>query len=213
MARLFITPREVDLIADLSKEITKDIIGQVIYYYKTRVDLSQPHDVYDEMTERIFDNPVEVDCRVQYNPETIRQDKFGMDVTRTIEVYFHFRDLIDRDINIVEGDFLQYGTDFFEISTVIDDKSIFGQVEYKTGVVVTATLARKGLIDKKPHGPIGEEYLDENATQKTFRQQQGDEKMGDKRKLVKDGTLSPRLGSPQVVKPQKGKSSFYGDES
>ena len=107
MARLFITPREIDLISDLSKEITKDVIGQVIYYYKTRVDLSQPHDVYDEMTERIFDKPVEIDCRVQFNPETIKQDKFGMDVTRAVEVYFHFRDLIDRNITVSEGDFLQ----------------------------------------------------------------------------------------------------------
>ena len=33
MARLFITPREVDFISDLTKEITKDVIGQKIYYY------------------------------------------------------------------------------------------------------------------------------------------------------------------------------------
>jgi len=213
VARLFITPREIDLINDLNKEITKDVIGQVVYFYKTRVDLSQPHDVYDEMTERIFDNPVEIDCRVQWNSEEIKQDKFGIDVVRKMEVYIHMRDMLDRNITISEGDFLQYGTDFFEITTVKDDKVIFGQVEYKTGFVVSAVLARKGLINKTPHGPIGEEYTDENATQKVFSQQQGKAASGDKRQLVKDGILGDRIGEPQTVKTQKGKSSFYGDES
>ena len=39
MARLFITPREIDFIADIAKEITKDVIGDVIYYYKV-IDLN-----------------------------------------------------------------------------------------------------------------------------------------------------------------------------
>ena len=30
MARLFITPREQDLISDLTKEIMKDVVGQTI---------------------------------------------------------------------------------------------------------------------------------------------------------------------------------------
>ena len=33
MARLFITPREINFINDLAKEIVKDVIGQKIYYF------------------------------------------------------------------------------------------------------------------------------------------------------------------------------------
>ena len=47
MARLFITPREIDYISDLTKEITKDVIGQKIYYYRVREDLTQVHDIYE----------------------------------------------------------------------------------------------------------------------------------------------------------------------
>ena len=43
MARLFITPREIDFISDVTKEIVKDVIGQKIYYYKVREDLSKVH--------------------------------------------------------------------------------------------------------------------------------------------------------------------------
>ena len=40
MARLFITSREIDLISDLTKEIIKDVVGQKVYYYRVREDLT-----------------------------------------------------------------------------------------------------------------------------------------------------------------------------
>ena len=46
MARLFITERELDLISDLTKEVIKDVIGQRVFYYRVREDLTQVHDVY-----------------------------------------------------------------------------------------------------------------------------------------------------------------------
>ena len=58
MARLFITQREIDFISDLTKEVTKDVIGQKIYYYKIREDLTSVHEVYEEAVEKILDPPV-----------------------------------------------------------------------------------------------------------------------------------------------------------
>ena len=55
MARLFITPREIDFISDLTKEIIKDVTGQKIYFYKVREDLTHIHDVYEEAQEKILD--------------------------------------------------------------------------------------------------------------------------------------------------------------
>ena len=48
MSKLFITSRELDLISDLSKELIKDIVGQKVYYYRVREDLTDIHDVYEE---------------------------------------------------------------------------------------------------------------------------------------------------------------------
>ena len=77
MARLFITPREIDFIADLTKEVTKDVIGDVIYYYKVREDVSEVHDIYTESMDKVFDPPVEIDARVQWNPRDVKTDRFG----------------------------------------------------------------------------------------------------------------------------------------
>ena len=105
MARLFITPREVDFISDISKEITKDVIGQKIYYYRVREDVSDAHDVYEEATEKVFDPPVEVDCRVEWTQREIVSDRFGQEGKYSITAYIHFRDMIDRDIRLMDGDF------------------------------------------------------------------------------------------------------------
>ena len=99
MARLFITPREIDFISDITKEITKDVIGQRIYYYRVREDVTKVHDIYEEALEKIFDPPVEVDARVEWNPSEIKTDKFGYDEISKVSVYLHYRDLIDRDMN------------------------------------------------------------------------------------------------------------------
>ncbi len=215
MARLFITPREIDFISDLTKEITKDVIGQVVYYYKVRVDLSDAHDIYDEMMERVFDPPIEIDARVTWNPEEVKHDKFGHDSKQKIEIYIHFRDMIDRGIKIQEGDFFSFGGVFYEITIVKQDKIIFGQVEHISGYIVSGTQARKGLINKQINGPTSETFSDEDAQQTVFNQQRGSSGTGDKRALVDDGVLDSPIGPAQSVKPatSSDKSSFYGDDS
>ena len=108
MARLFITPREIDLISDLTKEVTKDITGQKIYYYRVREDLTNIHDVYDEAPEKVFDPPVELECSVSWEPGEIRTNQFGTEEYATIEANIHKRDVLDREIeNLKENSISQ----------------------------------------------------------------------------------------------------------
>ena len=213
MARLFITPREIDFIADLTKEVTKDVIGDVIYYYKVREDVSEVHDVYEEATEKIFDAPIEIDARVQWNPKEIRTDRFGYEGVYNTEVYIHYRDMIDRGIKIEEGDYFSYGDNFFEITSFTYDKVIFGQVEHISGYVLKAKQARKGQINTKPLGPTEEIYSDPEAIKDTFEQQRGDATKGDKRVLVDQGKVDSTTHVKQQVKRDSVSSSFYGDDT
>ena len=213
MSRLFITPREIDFISDVVKEITKDVIGDVIYYYKVREDVSQVHDVYEEAPEKIFDPPVEVDARVQWNPKEVRTDRFGHEGIYQTEVYIHYRDMIDRGIKLEEGDFFQYGDNFFEITSIVYDKTIFGQVEHICGFVIKAKQARKGQIFTKPHGPTEELYTDSDAVKQEFEQQRGDASKGDSRILVDQGKVDNTTHVKQQVKKDSISSSFYGDDT
>ena len=214
MARLFITPREIDFIADITKEITKDVIGDVIYYYKVREDVSSVHEVYEEALEKVFDPPIEVDARVQWNPREIRTDRFGYEGVYTTEVYVHYRDMIDRGIKLEEGDYFSYGDNYFEITSIIYDKVIFGQVEHISGYTLKGKQARKGQIDvTKPLGPTEEIYSDPDGIRRTFKQQRGDADFGDRRELVAQGKVDNTTHTQQEVKEDTSSSSFYGDDS
>lgn len=221
MARLFVTPREIDYISDLTKEITKDVIGQKIYYYKVREDLTKVHEVYEEAMDKIFDPPIEIDALVEWQPESFKTTRYGAEETATIDVFLHSRDLLNKEIKVRTGDYFSYGQLFFEIISTIADKNVYGQVEHQTGIKITGKQAREGQINFKPIGPTAEENDDADAVQDTFVQQRGVEensegKTGDVRELQKNGKLDAPLTGPHEVSTKANvgttDSSFYGDE-
>ena len=226
MSRLFITSREVDLISDLTKEIIKDVAGQKIYFYKVRQDLTNIHDVYEESINKVFDPPVEIEARVEWQPTEIRTGRYASESLSTITIFLHERDLLDRDIDPEEGDYFSYGSIFFEITSSIVESNVYGQIEHSIGLKLTGKQARMGLIDKLPIGPTGESYSDPDAIQETFVQQRGFTEnrlgpTGDERSLQKRGVLEGPISTPAEVSPKGGNdseneigstdSSFYND--
>ena len=220
MARLFITPREQALIADLTKEVVKDVIGQKIYYYRVMTEVTKVHDVYEEAVEKHFDTPIELDATVQWEAGQTATNRFGSEKLYGITAFIHYRDLIDKDIDVNEGDYFAYGETFFEITSIAYLSEIYGEVEYKTGLQLTGRQARIGQIDRDPIGPTDEGNGDDDAIQETFVQQRGiDEnslgKTGDVRSLQQQGKLDPPPDGPVEVSEKgdesKISSSFYGD--
>ena len=226
MARLFITPREVDFISDLTKEIVKDVIGQKIYYYKVREDLTEIHDVYEESPNKTFDPPVIIDALINWGPASVYTGQFGSENNFTIDVNIQSRDLLDREINVQSGDFFSYGDTFYEVIKVVTISQVYGEIEHSTGITITGKQARKGLIDFIPHGPTDESYSDPGAIQETFIQQRGfaenaEGPTGDVRSLQESGKLSPPITGPAEVSPKGGDgskdeigqidSAFYAD--
>jgi len=217
MARLFITPRELDLISDLTKEVIKDVIGQAIFYYPIRTDVTSVHDVYEESTEKVFDPPIEIDALVEWSPGEIKTTKFGNEKFHSIEARVHARDLIDKDLRMKIGDFFSYGAVFFEITQVVTISKIFGQVEHVTGYKLVGKQARDGLIDKMAQGPTAQTLETEKVSQEIFVQQRGaaTNELGetaDRRELQADGKLDAPITGPKKVAPDGINSSFYGDE-
>jgi len=217
MARLFVTSRELDLISDLTKEVTKDVIGQRVFYYRVREDLSNTHDVYAESTEKVFDPPIDIDVRVEWNSPEARTNNFGNETFYSIIVYFHYRDLLDKEIDIRTGDILSHGTVFYEITSVIPISTIYGQIEHLTGYKATCKQVRDGIISKRPIGPLEEKLTDSDAVQDTFEQQRGQStndggETNDVRELQRKGVLDAPITGAKKVKKDGISSSFYGDD-
>jgi|LWDU01.1.fsa_nt_gi hypothetical protein len=226
MSRLFITSREIDLISDLTKEVIKDVAGQKIFFYKVRHDLTDIHDVYEEAEDKVFDPPVEIEARVEWQPQEVTTGRYASESLSTITIFLHERDLLDRDIDPEEGDFFSYGTVFFEITSAIIESTVYGQIEHSVGLQLVGKQARMGLIDRLPIGPTDESYTDADAVQDTFVQQRGFEEnrlgpTADQRSLQKRGILEKPITGPAEVSSKGGggsenevgtiESSFYSD--
>ena len=217
MARLFITPRELDLISDLTKEVIKDIAGQKIFYYRARADMSNVNDLYQEATEKVFDPPIELECFVEWSEFEQTTTNFGIDAKNNVKVSIHYRDLLDKGITTRPGDFFSYGPAFYEIVQAVIISKIFGQVEHATGFRLEGRYAREGIISKKPIGPTEESFTDADAVQTDFVQQRGAQQnelgeTNDVRQLVENGTLTAPITGPKKISRDSRSSSFYGDE-
>ncbi len=218
MPRLFLGQREADFFADITKELIKDVAGQKIYYYTVREDLSDVHNVYEEAMHKIFNPPVEIECLVEWQPSEVKTTQFGHEQIKTISAYLQNRDLIDRNIDVKQGDYISYGALFFEITSIIYDKLVYGQIERVASVKLNAKQARIEHIFKKALGPTYEGYTDPDAIQTTFTQQRGTTE-SDTRQLRKDGVLEDPITGVKKVSPDGTVrsidgvgTSFYGDE-
>jgi hypothetical protein len=221
MSRLFISPREINFINDIAKELVKDVVGQKIYYFSISEIKSRAHDVYEESPDKIFETPIELECLVKYSPQEIITNKFGSEEYYTIEAYIQVRDLIDKGIDLMEGDFFSYGDTFFEIVKAPRTDTIFGQIEHKSFITITGKQSRKGQFVSKVFGPTSEWYSDPDAVQNTFVQQRGFAenslgKTGDVRSLQQTGVLDAPITGPAEVSPSgdpDGVGSSFYDES
>jgi hypothetical protein len=222
MARLFITPREINFISDITKEIIKDVVGQKIVYYPISEIKTKTHEVYNEALKKVFDNPIVIDALVDNNFQTeTKIDKFGVDAQYKIEAYIQHRDLVEKNISVNIGDFFSFGENFYEITDRTFMRNIYGMPEHKDGVKIVGTKSRQGLFDTHVVGPTDIRYTDQDAVQDTFVQQRGEavdpngDETGDVRDLVKNGVLDPPLTGPKEVSPagdQPGVGSAFYDE-
>jgi len=221
MPRLFITPREIDFINDISKEVTKDIIGHKIYYFPISFDKTKIHAIYEESPEKIVEQAIEINCIVNWEPAEVKTTKFGQDSILSIKVYIQSRDMIQKEIALKDGDFFSFGADIYEITTIKTHRNIYGQIEYTDGIELTARQARKDNFAIKPPGPTNEFYNDDDAVQGRFVQQRGfsenkEGETGDRHDLVDKGVLDPPISQPAEISnlgtTQRAGNAFYGED-
>jgi hypothetical protein len=219
MSRLFITEREINFISDITKELSKDVIGQHIYYYSVNIARTTVHEIYEEAIKKVFDDPLKIECIAAWQPPEVRTNEFGTEEFSKIEIYIQARDMLDRKINLSEGDFFSFGSRFFEVASMLTDKIIYGHVERTTGWKLTGVQARESQFKAALFGPTSEFDGDADAVQTQFVQQRGQKYnqeglTGDKRELQNNDTLTaPIQGAREVShRADEGNGDNFYDE-
>ncbi len=86
---------------------------------------------------------------VEWEGETTTIDP-TIDRKSSITVHFHKRRLTeDQDLFVREGDFVYYGSFYYEIVTLNQPKELFGQTDHKVEISAKCVRARKGLFDAR----------------------------------------------------------------
>ena len=147
---LFLGKKERDLVKQVNDELIERVIGQAIAYYPIDLEHTNFHPLYNEAVVKSFLPPVRVHVLIDFKGQETKTDKYGVDKMTKIDVHFHKRRLTeDQDLFVREGDFILYGTFFYEILSLNEPKEIFGQVDHKMEILAKCSRARRGVFDAK----------------------------------------------------------------
>lgn len=145
---MFLGQQERDLVKHINNEVIECIIGQQIVYYPISDEHTNYHPLYGESMHKTFLDPVHVYALVEWEGIQISSESRGIDKFSTITVYFHKRRLTeDQELFVREGDFIQYGANFYEIVSVNEPREIWGQTEHKMEISAKCHKARDGLFN------------------------------------------------------------------
>ena len=133
--------RDISLFRHLNRELMNNIIEQKVGYYKIVLDKTLPN-MYGESTEKIYNDPVLINCLIERGDTSPLTSDLGMDITRNMKFRFLRDDLAGIDLsselgadgvgftyNIVPevGDVLLWNNDFYEANNVNENQLIVGK--------------------------------------------------------------------------------------
>ena len=145
---LFSVKKESDLVKKINDEVIERVIGQTVLYYPISLEHTNYHPLYGEAIEKTFLPPVRVYALIMWEGFETQTTNLGIDRRPSIIIHFHKRRLTeDQDLFVREGDFVRYGTIFYEISKLIEPKLLYGQPESRFEIQAECIRARDGLFN------------------------------------------------------------------
>ena len=145
---LFFGEKERNLVKQVNDELLERVEGQAIAYLPISRERTNFHPLYGEAIEKSFLPPVRVYALVEFEGLQTTTENFGLDKVYNIVVRFHERRLHeDQNLFVREGDYVQYGSSFFEIVSLMNDRPLFGQVSHLFQIEAKCVKTRRGLIN------------------------------------------------------------------
>lgn len=132
------------MIDSWAKELIQGTVAQEIIYYAISYEESSVHDVYDESIRKEYMTPIRINARVEFEQVATNMKDGHLDSNYTLAVSCHADELRDRNVNPREGDFIEYGQKFFEVSSIGTIEPTFGQINNKLTVKLTCVPSREG---------------------------------------------------------------------
>jgi len=145
---LFLGKKERDLVKQVNDELIERVIGQQVVYYPISVEHTNFHSLYGEAIKKTFLPPIRVYALIMWEGFETTTTTLGVDRRPSIVVHFHKKRLTaDQDLFVREGDFVLYGSTYYEIATLNEPKQIFGNVDHKMEIEAKCVKSREGIFN------------------------------------------------------------------
>lgn len=142
---LFMGSPERNFVHQVSTELNERVIGQQILYYAISLEHTNFHPLYGEAIEKTFFPPVHVNVLIDWEDKPTEHSSYGLDKQPNITIHFFKRRITeDKDLFVRVGDFVQYGTNYYEIVSLNEPKELWGQTLQKVEISAKAIKSRKG---------------------------------------------------------------------
>lgn len=123
---IFGSRNDFELLQGINRELLKDVVEQEVLYYKFSLQESQTN-LYGEALEKIFFNPVKLNCLITRGDQVITVDDFGPDLGREASFAFLRQDLVDVNTVPEVGDIVLWHEDYYEVDTVRENELFLGK--------------------------------------------------------------------------------------
>ena len=123
---IFGSQRDFNLFVGINRELLSDVIEQDILYYKISLENTQAN-IYGEAPDKIFWNPVKLNCLITRGDQVVTVDEFGPDLTRDASFAFLREDLVQSNVVPEVGDIIMWHENYYELDTVVENQLFLGK--------------------------------------------------------------------------------------
>lgn len=123
---IFGSQRDFRLLTNINRELISDVIEQEVLYYKISLEDSKTN-IYGESVEKIFNQPIKLNCLIVRGDQVVTVDDFGPDLNRTASFAFLRPDLFDTNTVPEVGDIVEWHENYYMVDTVRENQLFLGK--------------------------------------------------------------------------------------
>lgn len=123
---IFGSRKDFNLFRGVARELISNVVEQVVGYYKISLE-STSSNIYGESTNKVYSDPVKLNCLVERGDQTASSNEFGQDMSRTAVFSFLKDDLKDTSLMSEIGDIIFWQGDYYEVDNVKENQLFFGK--------------------------------------------------------------------------------------
>ena len=123
---IFGSRKDFNLFRGVARELISNVVEQVVGYYKISLEDTAAN-IYGESSNKVFNDPIKLNCLVTRGDQTISSNDFGQDMNRDASFAFLKDDMVDGQLMSEVGDIIYWQGDYYEVDTVRENQLFFGK--------------------------------------------------------------------------------------